>query len=81
MKGNIMAQYEDDDKPQTVCSGCKATADYCRPLTEHRWARSDAYGIYTGIYCRKCYGSDKYPYRKDDYHDPAYAGERLDEDY
>ena len=53
---------------------------YCPPVTEHRWSRTDAYGIFTGIYCDKCYDSDKYPYRKDRYHDPMYAGERLESD-
>ena len=46
------------------------------------WARTDAYGIYTGLYCSKCYDDpEKYTYRKDEYFDPAYAGERLEEDY
>ena len=54
---------------------------YNAPKTsEHDWARADAYGIYTGLYCDKCY-KDNYPYRKDEYYDPAYAGERLEEDY
>ena len=48
----------------------------------HQWARSDAYGIYTGLYCDKCYkDSNIYTYRKDEYFDPAYAGERMEEDY
>ena len=49
----------------------------------HRWARSDAYGIYTGLYCDDCYDDpDKYTYRKDKYFDPGYAGESLEpEDY
>ena len=35
----------------------------------------------TEEYCDECYNSgdsDKYPYRKDSYHDPMYAGERLE---
>ena len=79
-----MAQFGFDNEPKAVCSGCEATDDYCKPLTDHWWARADSYGIYTGIYCDDCYNSNdssRYPYRKDDYHDPAYAGERLDEDY
>ena len=61
------------------CTGCKEDSGYdVRPLPYHAWARSDAYGIYTGIYCDDCYNSNKYLYRKDSYHDPAYAGERLD---
>ena len=49
----------------------------------HRWSRSDAYGIYTGLYCDDCYDDpDKYTYRKDKYFDPGYAGESLEpEDY
>ena len=51
-------------------------------VTEHMWARVDAYGIYTGLYCDKCYDDpQKYTYKKDRYFDPAYAGERLEEDY
>tara|TARA_R100001530_G_scaffold93907_3_gene65171 strand:+ start:636 stop:782 length:147 start_codon:yes stop_codon:yes gene_type:complete len=45
--------------------------------------RYDHYGIQTGMYCDKCYNSNDsslYPYRKDDYYDPAYAGEMLEEE-
>ena len=53
---------------------------YNTPKTsEHMWARADAYGIYTGLYCDDCY-KDNYPYRKDEYYDPAYAGERMETD-
>ena len=45
----------------------------------HDWARVDAYGIYTGLYCDKCY-KDNYPYRRDRYHDESYCGERLETD-
>ena len=49
-----------------------------RPIDYHNWARRDAYGIFTGIYCDDCYmDEDKYTYRKDAYFDPSYAGERL----
>jgi hypothetical protein len=48
-------------------------------VSEHMWARVDAYGIYTGLYCDKCYVSN-YPYRKDRYHDEAYCGERMNPD-
>ena len=65
-----------------ICEECKADSGYnVRPVTTHAWAKTDAYGIYTGIYCDDCYNSDKYPYRKDYYHDPAYCGERMNEDY
>ena len=54
----------------------------CSPIEYHEWARSDAYGIYTGLYCHKCYeDQEKYTYRKDRYHDEGYCGERLEEDY
>ena len=61
------------------CSGknCKNESDYVRPITYHNWARSDAYGIYTGIYCDDCY-KNNYPYRRDRYHDPGYCGEVLE---
>tara|TARA_R100001082_G_scaffold31512_1_gene16069 strand:- start:271 stop:486 length:216 start_codon:yes stop_codon:yes gene_type:complete len=64
------------------CTGCKEDSGYdIRPIAYHDWARSDIYGIYTGIYCDKCYNDPFiYTYRKDNYHDPAYAGERLDPD-
>ena len=43
--------------------------------------RHDHYGISTGHWCDKCYDSPKYPYRKDGYFDPSFAGERLEDDY
>ena len=67
----------------THCRGCKAETEMHRPIGQHWWARYDAYGIFTGIYCDDCYNSgesDRYPYRKDEYHDPMYAGERLETD-
>ena len=65
---------------EAICQGCESEADTgfnTGELKYHYWARNDAYGIYTGLYCDKCYDSDKYPYRKDEYFDPAYAGECL----
>ena len=47
----------------------------------HNWARFDAYGIYTELCCDKCYKNGNYSYRTDEYFDPAYCGERMDEDY
>ena len=65
-----------------ICEGCKADSGYhIKPISYHEWSRSDAYGIFTGIYCHDCYNSNKYPYRQDYYYDPAYCGERMDEDY
>ena len=53
---------------------------YNAPKVEyHMWARNDAYGIYTGLYCDDCY-KNNYPYRKDRYHDESYCGERLEPD-
>tara|TARA_R100001015_G_C4485003_1_gene64323 strand:+ start:325 stop:609 length:285 start_codon:yes stop_codon:yes gene_type:complete len=44
----------------------------------HKWSRADVYGIFTGLYCDKCYDdSNIYTYRKDEYHDEGYAGEQL----
>ena len=79
------------------CAGCKKPDkefpmrvddyEYGEPVynvpktSEHMWARADAYGIYTGLYCDKCYDDPhKYTYRKDRYYDPAYAGERMEPD-
>ncbi len=64
------------------CRGCEEPdKDNQRvsPIEYHMWARADAYGIYTGLYCDDCY-KDNYPYRKDEYYDPAYAGERMEPD-
>ena len=64
------------------CRGCEKESDFVRPSQHHMWARTDAYGIYTGLYCNKCYDDqEKYTYRKDEYFDEAYAGERLETDY
>ena len=63
------------------CSSCNEDSGYdIRPLHYHAWARSDAYGVYTGVYCDDCYESDKYPDRKDNYNDESYAGERMNDD-
>ena len=48
-------------------------------LEYHHCARKDAYGMYTGLYCDSCY-KDNYPYRRDEYYDPMYAGERMESD-
>ena len=76
---------DSNDLVTEACFICDGRGNYVRKLhtvTEHRWARNDAYGIYTGLFCDKCYEDpSKYTYRKDRYHDEAYCGERLDEDY
>ena len=75
------------------CDECKGTGGDCwkcngygvyMPFMSvgcHQWARTDAYGIYTGLFCDKCYDDPhKYTYRKDRYHDEAYCGERMEPD-
>ena len=68
---------------EDYCLWCDGYGEYT-PRTSveyHMWARADAYGIYTGLYCDKCYKDPhKYTYRKDEYYDPAYAGERMEPD-
>ena len=74
-----------EEETENDCWMCGGRGNYIRRLhsiKEHRWARNDAYGLYTGLYCNKCYDDpEKYTYRKDRYYDPAYCGERMDEDY
>ena len=73
------------------CSGCKKdSGEFISKFFDgavthhyHPWIRYDHYGIQTGMYCDECYESNDsslYPYRKDDYYDPAYAGEMLEEE-
>ena len=66
---------------ENECNYCNGYGEYT-PRTEiehHEWARNDAYGIFTGLYCNKCYNdSEQYTYRKDRYFDESYAGERLE---
>ena len=77
-----MNEYDDLEEIKAMCNGCSEKSEMTRPIQYHMWARADAYGIYTGLYCDKCYkDSNIYTYRKDEYFDPAYAGERMDEDY
>ena len=74
--------FQDEPEECGACDGYGAYTARVSPLEYHEWARSDAYGIYTGLYCHKCYeDQEKYTYRKDRYHDKGYAGERMDEDY
>ena len=60
------------------CQECEGEGkrEYIQKVSDHYWARNDAYGIYTGLYCDKCYKSN-YPYKKDRYFDESYCGERL----
>jgi hypothetical protein len=69
-----------------LCERCHENLPRCRECgtkdtKEIVESRCDAYGYGTGDWCDKCYDSDKYPYRKDRYFDPSYAGERLEDDY
>ena len=77
---NDAVEMEDEN----YCWKCTGYGKYtlrCRPIAHHRWAKVDAYGIYTGLYCDKCYADpQKYTYRKDRYHDEAYCGERMNPD-
>jgi hypothetical protein len=75
--GEDVGAYVDDNGDCWKCGGYGTYTLYCRPIAHHMWARNDAYGIYTGLYCDKCYKSN-YPYRKDRYHDESYCGERLE---
>ena len=73
----------------TLCRGCNKDGgmmlewewenDWWEINKYHAWQRGDAYGIPTGLWCDKCYNGDTYPYRTDNYYDPAYAGENLEE--
>ena len=74
--------FQDEPEECGACDGYGAYTDRCKPLVYHEWARIDAYGLYTGLYCEKCYDNpEKYTYRKDRYYDEGYAGERMEEDY
>ena len=80
--GEDVGAYVNDDG---VCWKCNGYGVYMPFMSIgcHQWARTDAYGMYTGLYCHKCYkDTTKYTYRKDRYFDEGYAGERLEpEDY
>ena len=65
---------------ETAITNCQGCGTETIAFVHHAWNREDAYGIPTGLWCDKCYNGDAYPFRKDDYFDPAYAGESLEED-
>lgn len=78
-----MEFQNENEQIDVICKGCEKKCDegfYHGELLYHEWARKDAYGLYTGLYCDKCY-ENNYPYRKDYYFDESYCGERMDEDY
>lgn len=68
------------------CAECEkedvgARGLFLESITYHGWARLDAYGNFTELCCDDCYDNGNYSFRKDDYFDEAYCGERLDSDY
>ena len=69
--------YGTDENFCNMCNGHGAYTPRAIQIKYHMWARCDAYGIYTGLYCDECYKSN-YPFKKDRYFDPAYAGESLE---
>ena len=63
------------------CSGrdCEAKDEgWTAKRSQHPWARSDHFGIYTGIYCNDCV-ENNYPYKKHDYSAELNHGEYIDE--
>ena len=74
--GEDVGAYVNDEGYCWKCDGYGEYLDRTK-VEYHMWARNDAYGIYTGLYCDDCY-KNNYPYRKDRYHDEAYCGERLE---
>ena len=79
-KLNIYKQHKNNYVDKTYCRGCEAEEDMHRPIDEHWWARRDAYGIFTGIYCDDCYNSndgDRYPYKKGSYAQELEHGEDI----
>ena len=77
MKESWEEMYEGLDNG-TPCKGHNCT--HTTTTNETVEMRYDAYGIPTGYYCAECY-ENNYPYRKDNYYDPSFAGERMDDDY
>ena len=81
-----VGKVRDGEGPLDWCTMCDGHGEYelrLSTITHHRWYRNDAYGIATGMYCDGCYNSndsDKYPYKKNRYHDPTYCGEQLEPD-
>tara|TARA_R100000963_G_C4604855_1_gene77287 strand:- start:418 stop:774 length:357 start_codon:yes stop_codon:yes gene_type:complete len=70
---------EDGTEECWKCDGQLVFRPRVSPIQCHKWARNDAYNIYTGLYCDKCY-KHNYPYKRGRYHDESYCGERLEPD-
>jgi DnaJ-class molecular chaperone len=70
------------DSNEEECFNCNGYGVYLPRIKVeyHKWARFDAYGIYTELCCDKCYKNGNYSYRKDRYptmENDGY-GERLE---
>ena len=79
-QGEDCGTYVNDEGDCWKCNGYGVYMPFMS-IGCHQWARTDIYGIYTGLYCDDCYDDPhKYTYRKDEYYDPAYAGERMEPD-
>lgn len=77
MRESSMDDYEEFEAQEReqygeICRGCNKRKED----TEERY---DAYNLSTGYWCDDCY-KNHYPYRKDNYYDPSYAGERMEMD-
>lgn len=79
MHGNTFNREDFIVDKQFACRGCQEFDKGDIGVQE----RYDAHGITTGNWCEECYGSSKYPYRKDRY--PTIEthgyGEQLGDDY
>ena len=65
-------KFDDYDEEQEIMNTPES-------IEYHKWARNDAYGIYTGLYCEECYNNIFiYTYKKERYYDEAYCGENLE---
>ena len=74
--GEDVGAYVNDEGECWKCSGYGVYMPFMS-IGCHKWARNDAYGIYTGLYCDKCY-KHNYPYKRGRYHDESYCGERIE---
>lgn len=80
---NALNDYQNNfpEENYFIEEGTDHIKDKCRGCdTVDADEKYDAHGITTGIWCKSCYNSSKYPYRKDKY--PTIEthgyGERLD---
>ena len=74
-----MEKVVDDMKRHISRMRSNLDAHINRQFTEIRVIEENGkWGDYSGTFYLDSDDSSKYPYRKDDYHDPMYAGERLE---